>query len=60
MFDEYDDLLTVREACDILKIGRNSLYKLLSSGKIKAYRNGNRWYILKENVIDYMRKASCS
>ena len=40
MFESYDELLTSEEACEALKIGKNALYQLLSSGTLKAYRNG--------------------
>lgn len=40
MFESYDDVLTVEEACEALKIGFNAMYELLNTGKIKGYRNG--------------------
>lgn len=40
MLELYDDLLTADEACEALRIGKNALYHLLNSHKLKAYRNG--------------------
>ena len=40
MFDDYPDILTVDEACEILRIGYNAIYANLNSGKLRAYRNG--------------------
>lgn len=40
MFENYDDILTVEEACEALRIGYNSMYELLNTGKLKGYRNG--------------------
>ena len=37
------EILTVEEACEALKIGRNAIYRLLNSGKLKGYRNGRHW-----------------
>ena len=39
------EILTVEEACEALKIGRNAIYRLLISGKLKGYRNGCHWRI---------------
>ena len=48
MFEEYPDILTAEEAAEALRIGYNALYELLSSGKLKGYRNGHVWRIPKE------------
>lgn len=40
MLESYDDLLTTEEACEALKVGKNALYDLLHSQKLKGYRNG--------------------
>lgn len=36
MFENYDDILTVEEACEALRIGYNSMYELLNTGKLKS------------------------
>ena len=45
MFENFDDILTVEEACEALKIGYNAMYELLNTGKLKGYRNGRVWRI---------------
>lgn len=45
MFESYDDVLTVEEACEALKIGYNAMYELLNAGKLRGYRNGRVWRI---------------
>ena len=40
MLEGIDDLLTTEQVAEILKIGKNALYKLLANGDLKAYRNG--------------------
>lgn len=56
MFEQYDDVLTVDEACEALKVGHNTLYSLLNSGKLKAYRCGRIWRIpvaaLREYIVE--------
>lgn len=54
MFEEYPDILTAEEAAEALRIGYNALYELLSSGKLKGYRNGHVWRIPKESIKKYI------
>jgi len=56
MFGEYDDMMTTEEAKEALKIGTNTLYKLLRSGKLKAFRLGRIWKIPKAAVEEYIRE----
>ena len=55
MFENYDDILTVEEACEALRIGYNSMYELLNTGKLKGYRNGRVWRIPKKALVEYVR-----
>jgi len=54
MFKDYDDIITVEELCEILKIGKNGAYELLGSGRIKAIRIGRIWKIPKRAVEEFM------
>lgn len=54
MLDEYADILTAEEACEVLRIGYNAMYELLNSGKLKGYRNGRVWRIPKVSVQEYI------
>lgn len=58
MFEQAEDLLTVSEACELLRICRGAIYPLLADGQLKAFRNGRVWRIPKEAVIQYIRKNS--
>lgn len=55
MFEQYDDLMTSDEACEALRIGKNALYLLLNSHKVKAYRNGRVWRIPRQAIEEYIR-----
>ena len=55
---EYDDMMTTEEAKEALKIGTNTLYKLLRSGKLKAFRLGRIWKIPKAAVEEYIRESA--
>ena len=54
MLEICDDLLTADETAEVLKIGKNNLYKLLESGQLKAYRNGRVWRIPRLSVERYI------
>ena len=58
MLEGYDDLLTVEEACEALKIGKNALCKLLTTQELKAFRNGRVWRIPKQAVIEFVLAQS--
>jgi len=58
MFNEYNDLLTVEELCEILTIGKNTVYKILNSGELKSFRSGRVWKIPKVAVEEYVLEKS--
>ena len=58
MPNEYPEILTTEEACEVLRVGYNALYDLLQSGKLKAYRNGRLWRIPKKSVIEFILEQS--
>ena len=52
---KYDqDILTVREMMDMLAIGKNTAYKLIHDGKVKSFRLGNSYKILRKSVEEYI------
>jgi excisionase family DNA binding protein len=57
MFDNYPEILTVAQLCQMLQIGKNTAYKLLQSGVIKSIRIGAIYKIPKKVVIDYVRET---
>jgi len=58
MFTEYEDLLTVDEACEALRLGHNMIYALLKRGELKGYRCGRIWRIPKAALEEYVRGRS--
>ena len=57
MFESYDDVLTVEEGCEALKIGYNAMYELLNTGKLKGYRNGRMWRIPKAALVEDIQSS---
>lgn len=58
MFNEYNDLITLEEFCEILSIGKNTAYKLLNSNQIGAFRIGRIWKIPRIAVENYILQKS--
>ncbi len=54
MLNQYGDVLTIRELCQILMIGRNRAYELLQSGTVNGFRIGRIWKIPKTSVIAFL------
>jgi excisionase family DNA binding protein len=58
MQTEYIDLITIDELCDLLMIGRTTAYKLLQSGRLKAFKIGRVWKISRASVEQYIKESS--
>lgn len=51
----YPDILTIDDAMDILKIGRNQCYELLRKGILKGFKIGCKaWKIPKESLEEFI------
>ena len=58
MFNQYPDLLTVEQTCEIMNMSRNTLYELLRDGQIKAFQIHRIWKIQREAIEEYCRRRS--
>ena len=54
MFNSYPDILSVKQLCEVLDIGKNTAYKLLQSGEIKSIKIGKVYKIPKKEVEKYI------
>ena len=54
MFEEYGDMITIDDLCEILQIGYNTAYSLLNTGAIKGFKIGRIWKIPRLAVEDYI------
>lgn len=54
MFDNYDDVVTVAEVQEMLKIGRKRVYELIGSKDIEARQIGRKYRIKKDSIIQFM------
>jgi excisionase family DNA binding protein len=55
MYEQIPEIMTLREACELLKVGKNTMLRLLHDKKIEGFRIGNRWKIPKESVVEFIR-----
>lgn len=58
MLENFEDVMTVDEVCEAIRIGKNNLYRLLENKQLRGYRNGRVWRIPKEAVIEFIRTQS--
>ena len=58
MFDAFDDIMTVEELAEALKIGVSQAYKIVRSGKIAAFKEGRDWKIAKPALTAYVLDKS--
>ena len=58
MFENFDDILTVEEVASIMKIGSTQAYKLVRSGRLKAFKEGKDWKISKIALTNYVMEQS--
>lgn len=57
--DDYEQerplvVLKPAQAMDILDVGKNTMYRLLNTGKIKGFRIGRSWRITLEALEDFI------
>ncbi len=54
---EADELLTVEQCAEFLSLSKQTIYGLISKGKIPVMKRGKRCYFLKSQVLGYLKKA---
>ena len=60
MFDDFPDILSVKDIMNALDIGRNKAYNLLQNNQIKFIRIGNTYKIPKTALIEYVLNNTVS
>lgn len=56
IFEEYQDIVTIKDVRKMLKIGRALAYELVRSGKIPSMKIGRSFRIQKSKVIEYLQQ----
>jgi excisionase family DNA binding protein len=55
---DYQDLLTVKEISDLLRLHPNTVYKLVRQGKIPSFRIGTELRFRKDVIMHWMTQRS--
>ena len=53
-----DDILTVKEICDLLQVHPSTVYKLIREGRIPSFRIGSEWRFRKDVIRRWMAEKS--
>ena len=56
--DNYGDMISLDELCEMLAIGKNTAYHLLKTDQIHAFKIGRIWKIPRESVSKYVLSQS--
>ena len=54
IFSEYSDIVIVDEVMKMLRLGKNTVYKLLKDDEIMNVKVGARYIIPKQSVIEFV------
>jgi excisionase family DNA binding protein len=49
-------MLTLKEARELLKVSRNTMYNLIQQGSIPARKVGSSWRIVRHKLEDWMNQ----
>lgn len=58
MLETLDDILTIPEIAEVLKIGTSQAYRLVRTGELKAFKSGKDWKISREALRQYILQKS--
>lgn len=50
------DLLSIRAAGEVMELSDNSIYRLISDGKLAALRHGGKSWIERVEITDYFAR----
>ena len=51
---EYPEILTLKQAREILQIGKNLMLYLAHNEEINAFRVGKQWRIRRTDLLEYI------
>ena len=53
-----DDIITVKELADYLKIAEKTAYRFASEGKVPGFKVGSAWRFKKEEIDAWIKRQS--
>ena len=58
MLDPKEEILTIEEAIQFLKVGKTTLYRLARDGKVPARKIGREWRFVKSQLIEWINEKA--
>ncbi len=58
MFENYPDVVGTSQLCEMLGLGKSTVYDLLHEGQINYVRVGRKYIIPKLAVIGFLKNSS--
>ena len=55
-----NEILAIKEVCDLLQIHPTTVYKLIRKGKIPSFRIGSHWRFRRDRIMRWMAEESIS
>ncbi len=57
MFENYPDIVSIPQICEMLHIGKSSAYELVRSKAINRVKVGRKYIIPKQSVIGFVNRS---
>lgn len=57
-YENKSSIISLEDACEQLQIGKSSLYQLLRSGELKAFRIERNWKLPASSISEYIKKKT--
>jgi len=51
------DILTLKEVAEYMRVNTATIYRLVRTGKIPAFRVGNRWRFRKTSIDEWLQSG---
>lgn len=51
-----DDIFTMHELADYLKLNEKTAYRLVAQGEIPGFKVGGSWRFRREDIIDWVKE----
>lgn len=55
--EDESELITRKEACEILNVTDVTIWKWAKQGKIKTYKIGNRIYLFRDEILELVKSG---
>ena len=53
----FDELMTVKEVAELLRVTRQTIYKMVEGGQLPAVRVGTQWRFDRERVLRWVNSG---